>query len=81
VKNSDQVRRFVRLPYRLYKNHPQWVPPLFIDAQMFLNREKHPYYEHSTADFFIANRDGQDVGRIAVLINNPFNAYHKVRKA
>jgi hypothetical protein len=80
-KNSDQVRRFVRLPYRLYKNHPQWVPPLFIDAQMFLNREKHPYYEHSTADFFIANRDGQDVGRIAVLINNPFNTYHKVRKA
>lgn len=81
TKNKDQVRRFVRIPYRLYKGHPQWVPPLFIDAEMFLNREKHPYYEHSTADFFIANRDGQDVGRIAVLMNTPFNEYHKTRQA
>jgi hypothetical protein len=78
---KDQVRRFVRIPYRLYKDHPQWVPPLFIDAEMFLNREKHPFYEHSTADFFIANRDGQDIGRIAVLLNNPYNTYHKVSQA
>jgi hypothetical protein len=48
---------------------------------MFLNREKHPYYEHSTADFFIATRDGQDVGRLSVIINNPFNTYHKTRQA
>jgi hypothetical protein len=81
TKKKDQVRRFVRIPYRLYKNHPQWVPPLFIDAEMFLNREQHPYYEHSTADFFIANRDGQDVGRIAVLMNTPFNDYHKTHQA
>lgn len=81
TQNKDQVRRFVRIPYRLYKDHPQWVPPLFIDAEMFLNREKHPYYEHSTADFFIATRDGQDVGRLSVIINNPFNTYHKTRQA
>jgi len=81
TQNKEQVRRFVRIPFRLYKDHPQWVPPLFIDAEMFLNREKHPYYEHSTADFFIANRDGQDVGRISVLINNPFNTYHKTSQA
>ncbi|MCK4976014.1 MAG: hypothetical protein KAS36_03705 [Anaerolineales bacterium] len=76
-----QVRRFVRIPYRLYKNHPQWVPPLYMDAEMQLNREKHPYYEHSEADFFIAERDGQDVGRIAILENKPFNKYHDTRKA
>jgi hypothetical protein len=81
TQNKEQVRRFVRIPYRLYKDHPQWVPPLFIDAEMFLNREKHPYYEHSTADFFIASRDGQDIGRLSVLINNPFNTYHQTKQA
>ncbi|MCK5314366.1 MAG: hypothetical protein KAJ53_04560 [Anaerolineales bacterium] len=81
TKDKAQVRRFVRIPYRLYKNHPQWVPPLYMDAEMQLNREKHPYYEHSEADFFIAERDGQDVGRIAILENKPFNKYHHTRKA
>ena len=60
TRQKDQVRRFVRLPFRLYQNHPQWVPPLLVDAEMQLNRDKHPYYEHSAADFFIARRDGRD---------------------
>lgn len=76
-----QVRRFVTIPYRLYENHPQWVPPLFIDAETQLNRKKHPFYEHSDADFFIAVRDGRDVGRIAALENRRFNDYHGSRQA
>ena len=55
--SKEQVGEFVRIPFSLYKNHPQWVPPLFIDAEMQLNRDKHPFYEHSSADFFIAKRD------------------------
>jgi hypothetical protein len=52
-----------------------------MDAETQLNREKHPYYEHSDADFFIAQRNGEDIGRIAILENKPFNRYHKTRKA
>jgi hypothetical protein len=81
TREKSQVRRFVRIPYRLYRDHPNWVPPLFVDAEMQLNQEKHPYYEHSEADFFIAERDGQDVGRIAILENKPFNKYHDTHKA
>ena len=81
TNNKAQVRRFVRIPYRLYENHPQWVPPLFIDAETQLNRKKHPFYEHSDADFFIAVRDGRDVGRIAALENRRFNDYHGTRQA
>jgi hypothetical protein len=46
-----------------------------------LNRNKHPYYEHSDAEFFVAKRDGKIVGRIALLENKPFNTYHDTRKA
>ncbi len=81
TKNKAMVKRFTRLPYRLYANHPQWVPPLFIDVETQLNREKHPFYEHSDADFFLATKDGREVGRIAALENKRFNAYHKSTQA
>ncbi|MCX6026341.1 MAG: hypothetical protein NTY23_08810 [Chloroflexi bacterium] len=81
TRSRAQVRRFVQFQFGLYANHPQWVPPLFMDAEMQLNREKHPFYEHSDADFFIAVRDGRDVGRIAALENRHFNEYHGTREA
>jgi hypothetical protein len=79
--DKKQVRRFVEYPYQLYKGCPQWVPPLFVDAYVPLNRQKHPFYDHSDADFFIATRDEQMVGRIAALENKPFNVYHGTRDA
>ncbi len=81
TRKKDQVRRFVSVPMHLYAGHPQWVPPLYIDAETQLNRNKHPFYEHSDADFFIAVRDGRDVGRIAALENCNYNQYHQTRQA
>ncbi len=81
LQSSRAVRRFVDIPYRLYNQHPQWVPPLRMDVELMLNKQKHPFYEHSEADFFIAVRDGRDVGRIAALVNTRFNGYHKTRQA
>lgn len=81
VANKSHVRRFVDLPYRLYRRHPQWVPPLRMDVELMLNPRKHPFYEHSAADFFVAVRDGRVVGRIGALENKPFNRYHGTRQA
>ena len=78
---KDQVNRFIRIPFRLYAKTPQWVPPILIDMNGVMNRQKHPFYEHSTGDFFIARRDGRDVGRIAVFENRPYNQYHDKRRA
>jgi hypothetical protein len=79
--NKEQVKRFVELPFRLYKDCPQWVPPLYVDAYTYLDRTRHPFHEHSNVDFFLAVRDGLDVGRIAAIENKPFNKYHNVKKA
>lgn len=79
--DKKQVRRFVELPHRLYRDCPQWVPLINLDAYTYLNREKHPFHEHSGVDFFLAVRDGRDVGRIAAIENKPFNAYHKTKEA
>ena len=57
--NKKQVKRFVELPYRIYANCLQWVPPLNVDAYNQLNRKKHPFHEHSEVEFFLAVRDGR----------------------
>jgi GNAT superfamily N-acetyltransferase len=77
VQDKQQVRRFIDIPFRLYHKHPQWVPPLRGDIELMLNKQKHPFYEHSDADFFVATRDGRAVGRIATLVNTRFNDYHR----
>lgn len=81
TSNKAQVKRFVEFPYKHYAGNRFWVPPLFIDAYLFLNRQKHPFFEHSDVDFFIAVRDGVDVGRIGAIENKPFNQYHHTRHA
>jgi len=79
--DKAQVKRFVDLAFRLYKDHPQWVPPPLGDVRVMLNRGEHPFYEHSEADFFIVVRDGRDVGRVAALENSLYNNYHNKRQA
>ncbi|HJS19435.1 MAG TPA: hypothetical protein VJ785_11860 [Anaerolineales bacterium] len=81
TKDKAQVKSFVELPYRLYRDCPQWVPPLYGDAYLPLNRKKHPFFEHSEADFYLAIRDGEVVGRICAANNKLFNEYHKTKKA
>jgi hypothetical protein len=79
--SKGQVNRFVRLPFRLFNHHGYWVPPLLVDSVTYLNREKHPFFEHSDADFFLIRRGGTDIGRIAVMENRLYNQYHDKRQA
>jgi hypothetical protein len=79
--DRSEVRRFIQFPFRLYKDHPLWVPPLLVDAQIQLNPDAHPFYEHSDAEFFLAIQGGEVVGRIALLENKPYNRYHDRRIA
>jgi hypothetical protein len=83
VNPSDpkDIHRFISIPFRLYRHTPQWVPPFINDSKLYLNQKKHPFYRHSTAEFFIASRDGEDIGRIAVLENRHFNEYHQKKDA
>ncbi len=80
-ENKTQARRFLDLPFRLYNRHPQWVPPVLDDIKLMLNRKKHPFYEHAEAEFYLATRDGKDVGRLGVMENHRFNDYHHTQQA
>jgi GNAT superfamily N-acetyltransferase len=81
LNSKGDIKRFVQFPYDLYANHPQWVPPFIVDIKTMLNPKKHPFYDHSDAEFFYAEKDGKIVGRIAALENKPFNKYHNTKDA
>jgi GNAT superfamily N-acetyltransferase len=81
TSSSKQVNEFIMLPFRLYDKTPQWVPLIRQDARTMMNRDKHPFFEHSEAEFFVA-RDGQEVvGTLAVLENKPYNKVHEKKSA
>jgi len=81
TENKKDARRFIELPFALYKGHPLWVPPIRMDIKTRLDREKHPFHEHSDVDFFLAERNGEVLGRIAVIENKLYNEYHGKHQA
>ncbi len=73
TRNRRDVKTWIDLPYRLYRNDPLWVPQMVDEAKDQLNRDKFPFYLHSHADFLVATQDGEVVGRVAVLENRRYN--------
>ena len=68
---------FIKFPWRIYANDPAWVPPLLIERKAFLDRKRHPFYEHGDAALFFARRDGKVVGRIMASDDPNYNALHQ----
>jgi hypothetical protein len=75
VASRRDVREFIELPFRLHSNAEQWIPPLKIERQLFLNRRTGPFFKHGEAQLFLARRDGRVVGRISAQIDRAFNEH------
>jgi GNAT superfamily N-acetyltransferase len=75
VASKRELKAFMRLPWRLYRNEPNWVPPLLMDLRKRLDRERNPFFEHAEAEYFLAWRDGRPVGRITAQVDRNFNEF------
>ncbi|RIK13570.1 MAG: hypothetical protein DCC51_16240 [Anaerolineae bacterium] len=80
TKKSERAR-FVDFIFDLYKGNPLWVPPLYSEAMKALDATKHPFYEHSYADFFVVEEGDRVLGRMAMLENRSFNNFHHTKTA
>jgi GNAT superfamily N-acetyltransferase len=69
VDGGSDLNAFIDLPYRLHANDPLWVPPLRMDIRARLSRQKNPFFDHAEATYFLAERHGEVVGRIAAIAN------------
>jgi len=70
VKSKKDLKMFLEFPAFLYKGDPNYVQELYAVQRLMFNRKKYPFYTHSKADLFLAYRDKEVSGRIAVIRNN-----------
>jgi GNAT superfamily N-acetyltransferase len=80
VETRRERKRFLMLPWQLYRDDPNWIPPLRqVQAEM-VNYRKHPFYIENEIQTFLASRDGRPCGRIAAIINHGHNRRYQERR-
>jgi hypothetical protein len=76
VETETDRLNFIKLPWKIYRKDKYWVPPLIFDARNNLNPVKNPFFKHSEVELFLAEKDGELVGRIAAIKNDNHNKFH-----
>lgn len=79
VTRSDQ-RRFIGLPWSLYRDDKNWIPPLIRNQRELLGYKPHPFHENAEVQTFLAWKNGEVCGRIAAIINHEHNRVFKERR-
>jgi len=80
VADRRRRREFLRLPWKLYRDDPYWVPPLRFEQRELVGYRPHPFYERNKVQTFLAYRDGEAVGRIAAILNEEHIERHGERR-
>ena len=76
VQTKKEIDTFIKFAWKIYKNDPYWVPPLLYDKKKILDRKKNPFFKHAGMEMYLAERNGEYVGRIAAIKNDLHNKYH-----
>lgn len=74
VNTRREIRRFIRFANDLYRDCPNYCPPLFLDEMNAFNDKANPALSVCEKQLFMAYRDGKPVGRIAAIINHRANS-------
>ncbi|KKK86573.1 hypothetical protein LCGC14_2761900, partial [marine sediment metagenome] len=79
VSGRRDLDAFIKLPFRLYREDPNWVPPLLYLERKRFNAKTNPFLQHADAQLFLAHRNGQVVGRISAQVDHEHNRFHEER--
>ena len=77
VQSKKDLLSFIKLQWKINQNDPNWVAPLLMDRLKVLNKKTNPFFKDNPADFFLAYRNGEVVGRIGAIINHQHNKFHE----
>jgi len=76
IETRRALAEFIRFPWTVYRDDPNWVPPLIVDLKEKLNRKKNPFFEHAEMDLFLTRRNGRPTGRVAAILDRNHNEFH-----
>ncbi|OGS25882.1 MAG: hypothetical protein A2297_04360 [Elusimicrobia bacterium RIFOXYB2_FULL_48_7] len=73
VETKFDMMKFIKFPWRVYRDDKNWVPQLISDTQALLDPKKNPFWKHAEGKYFLAESDdGQVIGRIAGIIDRNY---------
>ena len=81
VESASDWKAFLRFPWQVYRDDPNWVPFLYFERKEFFDRSKHPFFKFADVEFFMAWRGGHPVGTIAAILNHRHNEFHEEKAA
>lgn len=70
VTTRRDLRAFVAFPWQVYRDDPNWVPPLISERLEYLNPDTGPFYDHADVALFLALRGGEVVGTAAAFVDH-----------
>lgn len=69
VTTRAEREAFIRLPDRLHRADPAWVPPLLVQRRAAVDPARNPYFAHAEVQLFLARRGGRVVGRASAQVD------------
>jgi GNAT superfamily N-acetyltransferase len=69
TETKRDLLEFIKFPWEVYKDDPNWVPPLLVERKEFFDKKKNPFFQHADVIFYLAKRNGKTVGRITGIVN------------
>lgn len=73
VTSRHELKKFIHLPAKIHKDHPNWIPPLYGDEWVFFSEKKNKSFAHCDTVLFLAYREDALVGRIMGIIHRDYN--------
>lgn len=74
VVSKKELKQFMMLPWKVYEKDPAWVAPLISGYKKVFDKNKNPFFLHGEMELFLAEKNGEVVGRIAAVINHLHNS-------
>ena len=68
VTGKKALKAFIRVPWSIYKDDPNWIAPLLFERKEALS-SKNPFFKHAVWRAWIAYHDCKPVGRISAQID------------
>ena len=77
VRSRSDMKAFIDLPWTLYQGDENWVPPIKSEQIKLLTPGKHPFWNFSERELFIAKRGSEAVGRVAAIVDGNYNQHYR----
>ncbi len=80
VETRSDKQAFLNLECEIYRDDPNWVPPLWLIRKELVGFKHHPFYDDAEGQAFLVRRGDRVIGRIVAIVNHAHNRHYKEKR-